>query len=50
MDTAAAERALRENALTVKGKGGKWVGQVTVGYHPDTGKTIRKYQKLVRKL
>ena len=23
MDTAAAERALRENALTVKGKGGK---------------------------
>ena len=24
-------------------KDGKWVGQVTVGYHPDTGKTIRKY-------
>lgn len=23
IDTAAAERALRENALTVKGKGGK---------------------------
>ena len=24
-------------------KDGKWVGQVTVGYHPDTGKPIRKY-------
>ena len=24
-------------------KNGKWVGQVTVGYHPDTGKPIRKY-------
>ena len=22
---------------------GKWVGQVTVGYHPDTGKPVRKY-------
>lgn len=24
-------------------KDGKWVGQVTVGYHTDTGKPIRKY-------
>ena len=24
-------------------KDGKWVGQVTMGYHPDTGKPIRKY-------
>lgn len=24
-------------------KDGKWVGQVTVGYHPDTSKPIRKY-------
>lgn len=24
-------------------KDGKWVGQVTVSYHPDTGKPIRKY-------
>lgn len=24
-------------------KDGKWVGQVTVDYHPDTGKPIRKY-------
>ena len=24
-------------------KDGKWVGQVTVGYHSDTGKPIRKY-------
>ncbi len=24
-------------------KDGKWVGQVTIGYHPDTGKPIRKY-------
>lgn len=22
---------------------GKWVGQITVGYHPDTGKPVRKY-------
>ena len=23
-------------------KDGKWVGQVTVGYHPDTGKPAKK--------
>ena len=26
-------------------KDGQWVGQVTVGYHPDTGKPIRKYRE-----
>ena len=24
-------------------KDGKWVGQVTIGYHPDNGKAVRRY-------
>lgn len=33
----------KDEGSVYRRKDGKWVGQVTVGYHTDTGKPIRKY-------
>ncbi|MBR0281676.1 MAG: site-specific integrase [Oscillibacter sp.] len=38
----ASRRGKNEGSI-YKRNDGKWVGQITVGYHPDTGKPIRKY-------